>query len=280
MASISAFRLLATLLLLSQTSARRCPPRHKFINGSCYNRCSVVCPNVDLPCEPFLEASLSTGDLSSWIAAENAPCFQREFDQITGAKFLRTSCRCPERIYTNTSNPGSLSNCILSEITEENLEINFGRLSQVQLGVVRASGEDIDFQGDTRRNMICVVDTAEDVEFGTMTKFSYNIINTMIIGDDLQFEPGVVVGPYNVFKSISIHDEFSFVDDEPSEEVRVIRNYWNTVRMGECDIESEIQPLVIGNVCNAVTVDDTSSCLIPPLLGGFSCLNEADNNED
>ena len=64
---------------------------------------------------------------------------------------------------------------------------------------MRASREDIDSEGRAKRNMICVMDAAEDVEFGTMTKFSYNVIDTIIIGDDLQFEPGVVVGPFNSY---------------------------------------------------------------------------------
>ena len=279
MTSTSAFILLATMLFLRETSARRCPIGQKYIDGFCYKRCSVVCPNIYLSCDPFLAAPSPTRDNYSWIAAENAPCFQREFDQITGARFLRTSCRCPERLYTNTTDPGALSNCILSEITEGQ-EINFGELSRVQLGVVRSLGEDVDFQGDTKRNKICLIYAFEDVEFGTMTKFRYNIIHTMLIGDDLQFEPGVVVGPYNIFNNVYIEDEISFEDDEPSAQVRVIRNRWNTVSSGECDIETRIEPRIVGNFCNEVTASDISSCLVPPIAGGFSCLNEPENPED
>ena len=242
------------------------------MNDSCLKRCSEVCPFINLPCEPFLEStSPSAGNNLSWIAAENVPCFQREQDQLTGDVFFRTSCRCPDRIYTNTSNPGALSNCILSEIFEADLEINFGQLFSVQLGFVRASRRDIDFQGDAKRNKICLVDTAEDVEFGSSTRFSYNIVNSMIVGDDLQFEPGSVVGPYNVFKTVEIDDEFRFVDDEPQELVGVFGNYWGTMVVGECDIETEIEPSITGNICEEITADD-SSCLISTISDGFSCL--------
>lgn len=259
-----------TLFLHSE--ARKCPIGQRFLNGTCTKHCYQQCRGIDLPCDPFLINPLTSSDLSSWEAAENIPCFQRERDQITGETFLRTSCRCPERVYTNTSNPGTLSNCILTEITEEQLEINFGQLSWVQIGAIRALGEDIDFQGNVKRSNICVAYTAEDVEFGTMTKFSYNTVNTMIIGDDLQFEPGVVVGPFNEFKNVQIDDEFRFVDDQPEAEVKVIRNIWNILTADECDIESETQPRITGNICNATDIDDMPSCLIPQIADGFSCL--------
>ena len=170
--SVTVVLLLVTTILLQQGDARKCPFGQRQINGVCTKHCSIVCRSIELPCEPFLEESPDR-NVSLWTAAENTPCFQVETDQTTGEKFLRTSCKCPDRIYTNTSNPGSLFNCILTEITEVEEEINFGQLYWVQLGVVRASGEDVDFQGDTRRNRICLVDAFEDVEFGSFIRFRY-----------------------------------------------------------------------------------------------------------
>ena len=268
--------LLTGLLVLQLTCARKCPYGQRFVDGSCYKHCSKVCRNVKLSCEPFLEAPSSPhNNVSSWVEAENVPCFQRERDQITGEMFLRTSCKCPDRIYTNTSNPAAFFNCILSEITEKELEINFGQLCWVQIGAIRALERDIDFQGNTKRNLICVVDTAEDVEFGSLTKFSYNVVNTTIVGDDLQFEQGSIVGPYNVFSTVNISDKFRFVDDNLEQGVRVIRNNWGKLTTGECEIETEIQPSIIGNICSEATiVKDVASCFIKPIVGGLSCLQE------
>ena len=264
--------ILLFILLLQQATARKCPLGEIFIKDTCLKRCSEVCPFIKLPCEPFLDMQSSPYNVSSWIAAENVPCFQREYDQLTGNEFFRTSCRCPDRIYTNTSNPGTLSNCILSAITETELEINVGQLSSVQLGIVTADRKDIDFQGDTNGNLICMVDTAEDLEFGSSTKFSYNIIENLVVGDDLQFEPGVVVGPYNVFKRVTIRDKFRFVDDIPQDVVKVVRNYWGTLIVDECEIETDTEPIFIQNICSEVTVDKLSSCLISPIMDGLSCL--------
>ena len=143
-------------MLLQQSDAHKCCFGERLIDGVCLRPCFTVCRKIELPCEPFLDDPDQT--VPSWTAAENTPRFQVETHQLTGERFLRTSCKCPDRIYTNTSNPGALSNCILSTITEIEEEINFGQLSRVQLGVVMASGEDVDFQGDTERIRICLVD--------------------------------------------------------------------------------------------------------------------------
>ena len=39
-------------------------------------------------------------------------------------------------------------------------------------------------------------------------------------------------------------------------------SYRNTVITGECDIESETQPHIVGNVCNTIAADDIFSCVI------------------
>ena len=265
---------LFTTVLLQQTIAGRCPYGQRFINGFCHRHCSKVCRNIKLPCEPFLDTSIIK-NYSSWKDAENVPCFQREWDQITGEVFLRTSCMCPNRTYTNTSNPGALSNCILSEITETEGEINFGRLSWVQLGVVRAEAQDIDFQGNAKRNHICLVDTVEDVEFGSFTKFRYNIVYKMLVGDDLQFEQGAIVGPFNIFGTVNIADEFRFTEDDLTDIVKVIRNSWGNLTIGECDIETEEEPIIRQNTCDAANIDDASKC-VTPIAGGLTCITEED----
>lgn len=270
--TLGALFLVATILL-QPSDARRCPVGQRHVNGVCLQHCSKVCRGIQLSCEPFLRDSPDT-NVPSWTAAENTPCFQVETDQLTGEKFLRTSCKCPNRIYTNTSNPGALSNCILSSITENEEEINFGRLYWVQLGVVRALGEDIDFQGDTKRNRICLVDTAEDVEFGSFIRFRYNVIHTMVIDDDLQFEPGTIVGPRNVFTSITIADKLRFVEEEDTVgTVKVLRNNWGSMVIDECEIETEIEPIIRQNHCDAAIINDSSDC-VSPIAGNFDCIFE------
>ena len=264
--------LLATMILLQQGDARKCPIGQRQINGVCLQHCFTICRKIELPCEPFLDDPDQT--VPSWTAAENTPCFQVETHQLTGERFLRTSCKCPDRIYTNTSNPGALSNCILSTITEFEEEINFGQLSRVRLGAVRASGEDIDFQGKTKRSQICLVDAFEDVEFGSLTKFRHNVIDSMVIGDDLQFEPGTVVAN-NVFKRVNIADEFRFVEERDlTDKVTVLRNNWGNMVIAECDIETETEPRIRQNHCDSATINDSSNCG-PPIAGGFDCITEA-----
>ena len=270
--SVAAVLLLATTILLQQSDARKCCFRERLINGVCLQPCSTVCRKIELPCEPFLEDPDQT--VPSWTAAENTPCFQVETHQLTGERFLRTSCKCPDRIYTNTNNPAALSNCILSTITDTADEINFGKLFRVQLGVVRASVEDVHFQGDTERNLICRVGAFEDVIFGSLALFRHNVIHRMMMSDDLQFQPGAVVVS-NVFESVNIGDELRFTEELGlTGTVKVIRNNWGNMMIGLCDIETGTEPNIRQNHCDSAIINDSSNCG-PPIAGGFDCITEA-----
>jgi hypothetical protein len=259
---------LLTAVLLQLTFAEECPCGQRFINGVCLQPCSKVCRDIKLPCEPFLDDAPDP-DISAWLAAESVPCFQRERDQTTGERFLRTSCKCPDRTY-GADNPGDLSNCILSEITDET--INFGQLYRVQLGMVRATDGDIDFEGDAERSLICKVDASSDVEFETTIKFSYNVITMIVCGDDFEIEQGSIVGPFNVFSTLVIGDEFAWGYEDIDEPAKVFKNTWGDITAAECDIESDVQPIIMDNVCNSAIFGDMPSCLISPIIEGFSCI--------
>ena len=258
--------LTATLIVLvQQGDGRQCCIGGKIINGACLPPCSKVCPHVKLSCQPFLHG---TNDPDSWTAAQNIPCFQYEEDQVTGKSFLRTSCRCPDRDYTDDSNLPTLSNCILSTI-EATETICMGRMFQVQLGLMYAEDHDIDFEEDVSNSRICKLEAEEDLEFQECIEFKFNTIHTMLVGDDLQFEDDTTVGPENRFTTVTIDDELQFEGT-----TRVFGNHWGNMEIHECEINTALSDLFIkNNRCDSAVIDDPSAC-VAPIAGGFKCIPE------
>ena len=101
-----------------------------------------------------------------------------------------------------------------------------------------------------------------------------NTIHSMVIGDDLQFEPGTIVGPYNVFTRITIVDEFRFKEeDDLTDVVKVLRNSWGNITFGKCDIETDNEPIIRQNRCDTATMGDSSNCG-SPIAGGLDCITQ------
>ena len=256
--------LTATLILLvQQGDGRQCCIGGKIINGACLPPCSKVCPHVNLPCQPFLEG---TNDPDSWTAAQNIPCFQYEEDQVTGKSFLRTSCRCPDRDYTDDSlNPPTLSNCILLTIDTEE-EIHMGRMFQVQLGLVYADGPDINFEEDVSNSRICLLESRDDVFFQNFIEFKFNTVHTMMADADIVFEEDTTIGPGNRFTILTADNFLSF-----SENSKVFGNQWGVMSIGGCTIDATA--FIKNNMCDSAAIGDPSECPAP-VAGGFKCIPE------
>ena len=255
--------LTATLILLvQQGDGRQCCIGGKIINGACLPPCSKVCPHVNLPCQPFLEG---TNDPDSWTAAQNIPCFQYEEDQVTGKSFLRTSCKCPDRDYTDDSlNPPTLSNCILSTIeTEEN--IYMGQMFQVQLGLMYADDRDINFEEDVSNSRICILDS-DNVYFQNFIEFKFNTVHSMLVDDNIVFEDDTTIGPGNRFTIVTAGGDLIF-----NENSKVFGNQWGIMSIDGCTIDTTA--FIKNNRCDSAAIGDPSECPAP-VAGGFKCIPE------
>ena len=257
--------LTATLILLvQQGDGRQCCIGGKIINGACLPPCSKVCPHVNLPCQPFLDG---TNDPDSWTAAQNIPCFQYEEDQVTGKSFLRTSCRCPDRDYTDDSlNPPTLSNCILLTIDTEE-EIHMGRMFQVQLGLMRSIGEHVDifFIEDVSNSRICLIYAGGNVEFREPIEFKFNTVSSTFAGLNIVFDADTTVGPGNHFTDVFIND-LIFLENS-----KVFGNQWGILNILGCTIDATA--FIKNNRCDSAAIGDSSQC-VAPVAGGFKCIPE------
>ena len=51
----------------------------------------------------------------------------------------------------------------------------------------------------------------------------------------------------------------------------MLRNNWGNTVIGECDIETETEPIVRQNHCDSAIINESSNCG-PLIAGGFDCI--------
>ena len=255
----------------------------------CLEKCRNVCRSFSIKC---------TGEYD-WTSFENKRCYQFEKMQGTGpisALFLRTSCRCPSRDYSVSDScapatQANLSNCIIGEITSVDQEINFGTLSNVQIGRVSATGTDdegkpvdIDFQGDASGSHFCELEADGDIEFGGEAcpiQFSDNSVMSIQTGLDFQFEEGTWVGPNNRFGDLDIGDDWQFNGSAAAtRETKIWNNSFGDVEAGmtpgengKCnynDGHAVGDADIYGNSCSTFVIPSDGDC--DDVYDGFDCV--------
>lgn len=249
----------------------------------CLRPCSRVCTRRWLRCGGLAEDPPSYP--IAWHNAEQQRCYQIEKSQL-GVYFLRTKCKCPIRDYTvsdgcdTTGATASLSNCIQGYLSQ-NSEINFHDVSNVQLGYVKSTSGDIDFQGFITRSMFCRIDSAEDVEYGggdssCAAKLTNNFFFNTDVTDDLQFEEGTTL-KNNFFFDVQASDDFKFQSDISGAFTTTIsNNYFRTVYVHDkCRIDTDTPPqnlIIFNNYCNTFTENGGTFCSANFGSPKFSCL--------
>jgi len=206
-----------------------------------------------------------------------------ERKQGTKALFVRTTCKCPDRDYTVSDScneagaAASLSNCVRAWIYQAP-EINFQDLSNVQLGYVRSTGADIDFQGKIKKSLFCRIDAYEDVEFGgeeCPADIRNNVFfNTIMRTKDFQFEEGTTVTE-NIFMNVKSGDDFEIKDGGAVGPTTITNNLFGDIEIADdCKVEAGAGAglTISTNNCNTFTHPIGSECNNPPFSTGFSCL--------
>jgi len=185
----------------------------------------------------------------------------------------------------------NLSNCIIGEILRRDQEINFGTLSNVQIGRVSATGTDdegkevdIDFQGDASGSHFCSLEADGDIEFGGEAcpiQFSDNSVMSVQTGLDFQFEEGTWVGPNNRFGNLEIGDDWQFNGSSAAtRETRIWNNSFGDVEAGvtpgengKCnynDGHAVGDADIYGNSCSTFDIPDDDDC--DDVYDGFDCV--------
>jgi len=274
---------------------------------TCLKPCSKVCRSFSIVCNG------SYGEGSIWADMEGLRCWQWEryhgvyvIDPSGGLpvykRKLRITCKCPERDYSvsNACQPwtqANLSNCIKGEITNDGAyEINFGDLTNVQIGHVHATGTyvegpdtkgyDIDFQGDVTGSHFCELESDEgDLEFGGEAcpiHFSSNSVMNVnlgwvntggVKGGDFKFEEGAWV-TNNSFGDVAATDDFQFNGSTGAIRTTVIvDNSFGVIDIDdECNYNNGQDPAdvdISGNGCTSLDMGDPSDC--GDVFAGFSC---------
>jgi len=256
----------------------------------CLKPCSKVCRNFSIRCNG------DYGPGSYWEEYENLRCFQWERRQARqlatfprtvpiSRRFLRTTCKCPDRNYAASDacapwTQANLSNCIQGKIeTDGTYEINFGHLTNVQLGHVHATGNDfdIDFQGDVTGSHFCELESDEgDIEFGgekCPTHFSSNTVMSAKVGKDFKFEEGAwMTGNY--FGTVDAGDDWQFNGSALATRNTVIsgNRFYTTVVDDKCNYNSHsvADADIDNNTCDSFTVADDTDC--GDVFNGFDCV--------
>lgn len=246
----------------------------------CLRPCSKVCTGISLRCGALADDPPKYPIW--WYNFENRRCFQVERQQGTNSLFIRTTCKCPTRDYTVsdscTPNAGaSLSNCVQAYISQAP-EINFQDLSSVQLGYVKSTTKDIDFQGKVEKSLFCRIDAHEDVEFGggsCPAKLENNVFFNTVMNKDFQFEEGATLRE-NILFDVNIGDDFEVKDETGSFNTVIQDNLFGNIEVGD---DCKIAPgaatgvTISSNYCGSFTHSSGSGCTIFPFgSSGFSCL--------
>jgi len=263
------------------TGTRKLQNQKKFkYKPWCLRPCAKVCTGISLRCGQLAEDPPAYPIW--WHNFENRRCYQMEKKQGANKFFMRWSCRCPDRDYTVsdscTANAGaSLSNCVRAWIVQAP-EINFQDLSSVQLGYVRSTDKDIDFQGKVQKSIFCRIDAHEDVEIGggfCPAKLQNNVFFNTVMKKDFQFEEGATMKS-NIFFNVEVGDDFEVKDETGSYTTTIKDNLFGTVQVADdCKIAAGVSGVTINNnYCGTFTHSvGSSGCGDPPFADpGFSCL--------
>mmetsp|Transcript_10565 Transcript_10565/g.22737 ORF Transcript_10565/g.22737 Transcript_10565/m.22737 type:complete len:355 (+) Transcript_10565:46-1110(+) len=261
----------------------------------CVDPCNKVCRSVSLVCNG------EYGEGSHWEAWENKRCWAWDRVQSGSGIFgglskmkLRLRCKCPERDYSVSdacapSTQANLANCIIGEIDNGgSYEINFGDLTNVQIGRVYSHGEywdvddyngyDIDFQGDVSGSHFCELESEKgDIEFGGEAcpiTFSGNSVRSVVVGKDFKFEEGAWVTE-NFFGSVTADDDFQFNGSGAAiRDTKITDNSFADIDIADkCnwnDGHDEGDADIDGNSCTGFNVADDGDCDV--VFDGFDCV--------
>lgn len=120
------------------------------------------------------------------------------------------------------------------------------------------------------------MDAQGDVEFGggeCPIQFHENVVHSIRVGLDLQFEEGTWVGPNNVFMEVDVGDDFQFNNEAlATRDAEVFDNTWGDINVDDkCNFNAPVADVsVSGNTCDWFHVDDDDDCA--PVFAGFDCV--------
>jgi len=262
----------------SADGTRRLQAKFKY-KPWCLKPCAKVCTGISLRCGPLAEDPPAYPIW--WANFENQPCFQMEPKQGKKGFFMRWSCRCPDRDYTVSDacdpNAGAfLSNCVRAWIVQAP-EINFQDLSSVQLGYVRSTNKDIDFQGKVDKSLFCRIDAHEDVELGggdCPADLQHNVFFNTVMKKDFQLEEGATLRN-NILFNVEVGDDFEIKGEPGTYTTTIEDNLFGHVQVpDDCKIATGVGAVTInGNYCTTFTHSSGSGCgNLPWANPGFSCL--------
>eukprot|EP00588_Corethron_pennatum_P023646 CAMPEP_0194314810 /NCGR_PEP_ID=MMETSP0171-20130528/11622_1 /TAXON_ID=218684 /ORGANISM="Corethron pennatum, Strain L29A3" /LENGTH=684 /DNA_ID=CAMNT_0039070369 /DNA_START=213 /DNA_END=2268 /DNA_ORIENTATION=+ len=233
----------------ADSGTRRLQAKSKY-KPWCLKPCAKVCTGISLKCGQLAEDPPAYPIW--WSNFENRPCFQMEQKQGKKKYFMRWSCRCPDRDYTVSEacdpNAGAfLSNCVRAWIVQAP-EINFQDLSSVQLGYVRSTEKDIDFQGKVDKSIFCRIDAHEDVEIGggeCPANLQHNVFFNTVMKKDFQFEEGATM-QNNILFNVEVGDDLEIKDEPGTYTTTIVNNLFGHVQVpDDCKIATGVGPVTI-----------------------------------